>query len=268
MKEIKFNTRKDFLTENSLGDFLSVLFKEEEIIHNKKIKDLEFRPDYYLPNLNLVVEFDGYRHFTDNKVVVSDIRKEWIMSENNISFIRIPYFVQLSKRNIEILFKDFLKDKEIVKDFNKYEDGFIDKNAALPGQFSSLGLERYHNFNRHLVQDCEEEGLNLLIDIQFSLTDKFVLDDYDFFECFPETDYNSIKFNYQCIKDCYDSYEYEEEGVKNNLIDLKWLKDYIEVILEIDTDFVPDPEIREDFSEHINKETVVNKENLSKETIN
>jgi len=246
MTQIKFNTTEEYLTEKSLGEFLSILFKGEEIIHNKKIKELGFRPDYYVPSRKLIIEFDGYTHFTDNKVVHTDMYKEHEIRRKEIQLIRIPYFVQLPIRNINILFENIIKDEYCIEnDFNKYRDGFIDKKAGLPGTFSSLGLFRYEQFCTRLVREKGEDEMSLLLDIQDSLIHQLIWGSKSFFECFPETDLKNLTYHFQVLKDVYDVYSYEEENKIVHVINLTWYKNYIEAMLNIETNWSIDPEVNE-----------------------
>jgi len=243
LKEVKFNTREDYLTEQSLGEFLSILFEGEEIIHNKKVKELGFRPDYYLPKRKLVVEFDGPFHFIDNKAVIANLDKNARMHAEKIKFVRIPYFIQLSKRNINILFGDIIKKEfKVINNFNSYKDGFIDKKVIMPGKFSTLGLQRVDDFYTRLINVKRKDSINLVLDIQESLIDRFVLQGYTYFECFPHTDFSSIKFHYQLLKDVYSIYQIDKD---TNLIDLKGLKEYLEAMLNISLPLNPDPLVNE-----------------------
>ena len=80
-----------FLTENNIK------FERE-----KKFKELgKFRFDFYLPNLNTIIEFDGEQHFKVNnffggeegfrKRKQSDRIKNQYCEDNNINLLRIPY---------------------------------------------------------------------------------------------------------------------------------------------------------------------------------
>lgn len=263
MKEIAFNTKKEYLTEQILGEFLNILFEGEKIIHNKKIKELGFIPDYYIPDKNLIIEFDGFHHYISNETVENDICKEHLIESVNMQLIRIPYFVQLSKRNIEILFKNMLNSYDIKNNFNNYKDGFIDKKAALPGKFSSLGLQRFDQFFSFLVNDRGQEGMDLVLDIHQSLLDKLIWEDKSFFECFPNTDSKSLTYNYQLLKNVYDAYVYTNEETKEecHILDLEWFKNYIEVILNIETGWSIDPNIDE--TNRYNKGELFPEEKLS-----
>lgn len=258
MTSIKFNTRPEYLTEELLGIFLSEIFPGEEIIHNRKIQELNFRPDYFIPGRKLIVEFDGFFHYTDNRVISKDMDNFIKSYDNGYEIIRIPYFVQLSRSNIIIYFDDILEGSEIeiLNDFNSYPDGFIDKKVVLPGKFSSLGLRNYEeltnstlvyfdrnreNKNRTLVyfdrnrnketknrtvNICNSNiGIDLNRHIWESLIYKF-LDNHYFFECFPLTTVDEVAFNYCNLVDCINSDHLEK------------LRENIEMLLRVDLDDV------------------------------
>lgn len=86
---------------------------EQIIIKLLKLKNIPFNHEYklenkyfdfYIPSLNLIIEFDGEQHFKDawNSVSVTkknDLLKESICLKNNINLLRISYseFKNLSK---------------------------------------------------------------------------------------------------------------------------------------------------------------------------
>lgn len=81
-----------FLIENNI-----------DYVYNHTLKMLgKFRPDFYLPKYNLVIEFDGEQHFKPikffggkvefDKVHRYDLEKEKLCEESNIDLIRIPYW--------------------------------------------------------------------------------------------------------------------------------------------------------------------------------
>lgn len=206
MKSIKFKTREDFLLEENLEEFLKLFFKGEEIIYNKRIDELGFRPDYYLPNRKLIIEFDGPVHFVKNSIAVLDIQKDLKVQTEGFTIIRIPYFTQLNWSNIFVFFGKFTSEINPENDFNNYPNGFVDKNVILPGDFSSLGLSRYKKFMNQLdnkdfpdyvAGNCDTA---LLEDIRLSLIIKY-LKGKDFFEVFPETDLKSVKSNFKFVKE-------------------------------------------------------------------
>jgi len=135
--------------ENSLAKILPIIFPNQTIIHNKNltVADRTFRPDFLLPDKKIIIEFQGYRHFTDPKVIFTDLIKRDLFLKNDYSFIEIPYFVQLTPALTHFFFK-------AQQDFsNGFPHGFIHPSAMLPGSFSTLGLIRYHKFLDYLPEE-------------------------------------------------------------------------------------------------------------------
>lgn len=129
-----------YLTEEGLGIFLNVLYPDEFWIHNKSLnKKYKFRPDYVSEKNKIIVEFNGYRHYNNSRVIIHDEQKYKIEKDLGYEIIVIPYFVQLEEKTIKLLFK---------KDFKyelQYPHGFIDKKALLPCDFCYLGIQRFLN---------------------------------------------------------------------------------------------------------------------------
>jgi very-short-patch-repair endonuclease len=135
-------TKIKYLTEASLVKFLLDNI-DQEGIHNKKFGKYRFRPDYVSHRHKLVVEFDGYLHYTKAKTVLDDYQKNDIIADSGYKIVRIPYFVQLSENVMSFLFGDHL---EILPfDFVEYSHGFVDESAVLPADFCTLGVKRFEN---------------------------------------------------------------------------------------------------------------------------
>ena len=128
-----------YLTEENLIDYLAVIFPNVEWIHNKTFPGYKFRPDYRNDGLKIVVEFDGYQHYTQVKNIIKDQEKDIIYTETGYKIIRIPYFVQIETRTIAGLF-----DKTIERELS-YPHGFIANNSTLvlPADFCELGVDRF-----------------------------------------------------------------------------------------------------------------------------
>lgn len=96
-----------WLTKNDIKYENQKTFKE-----CKDIKKLPF--DFYLPNFNLCIEFDGIQHFKENEFFGKrsfndcqkhDFIKENFCKDNNIKLLRIGY---LDFDNIEKILNDYL----------------------------------------------------------------------------------------------------------------------------------------------------------------
>ena len=128
-----------YLTEEKLGAVLALLFPDKLWIRDQAIPNsgCTWRPDYRCDELKLIVEFDGFQHYTKTKQIVKDYRKDHVFNNLGYKIIRIPYFVQLSKEMIKHYF-----DIEI-DEWDHYPHGFIDKKAVLPEDYCLIGVERF-----------------------------------------------------------------------------------------------------------------------------
>lgn len=167
-------TIKTYLNEELLGVFLqNNTVYNGEWIHNKKFYDKSYRPDYVNHHEKIVVEFDGYRHFSDFKTITNDYSKDDYITSKEYSIIRIPYFVQLNSSEI---IKHYFNQN--LPTFNDYPHGFINKTAMLPFDYNFLGVERYKNIIKNLPQEVVKQ-------IFYSIKDKLKGDlGYWYFENF------------------------------------------------------------------------------------
>ena len=105
---------KNYLEKTNINYIREKTF--EDCSNNKKL-----RFDFYLPEKNIIVEYDGKHHYkpidwfggeyTLNKMIISDNIKNEYCSKNNIRLIRIPY-TQL-KNIIDILKKELINNVEL-----------------------------------------------------------------------------------------------------------------------------------------------------------
>jgi very-short-patch-repair endonuclease len=131
-----FNT-KEYLTEENLIEFVKE-FISDDLILNKNFLSYKFRPDILINNSKIIIEFDGYTHYTQPYSILKDIEKDNIVDICGYNIIRIPYFVQLDKIVINYLFPQITIYKE-----SEYKHGFIDKKAILPSCFCELGIQKF-----------------------------------------------------------------------------------------------------------------------------
>lgn len=136
-----------YLTETRLKDFIHEIFRDYTIIHNKKLYNV--RPDFYLPDLKLIIEFDGYLHFTKSKTYIRDTNLNKQCKKDVIKILHIPYFIQLDEEIYELLFGSYIPINENIKlllNGYMYPHGFIDKKAILPSDFCLTGLKRFEYY--------------------------------------------------------------------------------------------------------------------------
>jgi len=162
MKEIVL-TEGVYLIESVLGKYLELIFPNHKFINNKTLPGCgkAYRPDYRNDELKLIVEFDGFLHYTSNKMVLGDIEKKKFFENLGYRYIQIPYFVQLTSKIIKLLFGVSTSIDQY------YPQGFVDKNVILPSDFCERGIERF-------ITDLEKYSF-IKKDIINSLKDKIKL---------------------------------------------------------------------------------------------
>ncbi|MDR1181491.1 MAG: endonuclease domain-containing protein [Bacteroidales bacterium] len=145
MEKSKENCLLDLSEENRLSEeklkiVLEQLFPGEKFEHDKKVPNSECdkRPDYRCDNLKLIVEFDGWHHYTDENCIKVDKCKDDIYEKMEYRIVRIPYFVQMSSSTIEHLFGLKTDWKQT------YPHGFI-LTKVLPSKFCELGIQRFQS---------------------------------------------------------------------------------------------------------------------------
>lgn len=124
-----------YLTEQKLGTVLQGLKLKPQ--PQFSFPNSKLRYDYYCATAKLLVEFDGYQHYTKSSVIRTDQVKDLLAATNKVRLIRIPYFVQLTP-----VVSKYLRLPEVSTD---YGQGFISTAAScvLPEDFCLLGLQRF-----------------------------------------------------------------------------------------------------------------------------
>lgn len=131
----------EYLSEKKLGIELNRIFSDSEFIHNKIVPDsgLRTRPDFRNDKMQLIVEFDGPRHFTVPKVILTDFTKDKVYTSMGYKVVRIPYFIQLDVKTV----KKFFGINGYYSETPIFPHGFITKSAILPACFCSLGIQQF-----------------------------------------------------------------------------------------------------------------------------
>lgn len=158
-------TKKPYLTEESLGEALKVIFPGKTFIRNKQVpkSGSKCRPDFRCDELMLIVEFDGHLHYQKGSVQVRDMEKKVTYEIAGYKVVSIPYFVQLSSATIEYFFGVTMEWEQT------YPHGFIDGACVLSGDFNSVGIRQFYGVSNKLI----EGGLgDVAFDIEESLIDK------------------------------------------------------------------------------------------------
>lgn len=100
------------LCRTGLEEYLHVIFPNiTDWVHDKSVKGMkengkqsQKRPDYRSETLKLIVEFDGIQHYQNPKKIIEDNYKTSLFQNAGYKVVRIPYFIQLSKKVIKKLF--------------------------------------------------------------------------------------------------------------------------------------------------------------------
>ena len=122
---IKLNVKKigeKWTNENILYNNLKSIFKNYEIIRHYRpsfLKGLEL--DFFLPQIDLAIEYQGIQHFKPqehwggkkafNNLIERDQKKKELCSEYGIKIFYFYYYEELSEELILNKLKDFLKNK-------------------------------------------------------------------------------------------------------------------------------------------------------------
>lgn len=102
---------KTGICRTGLNKYLSIIFpKIKDWQHNKSFgvtKSGEIsrrRPDYMSVSNKIIVEFDGLPHYNNPLNIIRDIDNVNFYEKEGYKVVRIPYFIQLTNKNVEKLF--------------------------------------------------------------------------------------------------------------------------------------------------------------------
>lgn len=201
-----------FLTEATLGLFLTERLPKGTWKYNTTMPGSRIRPDYCNDYYKLIVEFDGYHHFSDPRTIIRDKKRNLFYAQNNYTFIHIPYFIQLDRAGVNVYFCEYTK-----KPFNDYPHGFIDSKAMLPAQFCSIGIQSFVNI-MHFLRLSEKDTRRIIdtkddwisINIMKSLVKKIVKG-LPFAQVFPLDFIKTLNIHFS-----YDSLNNELNSAINN----------------------------------------------------
>ena len=156
-----------YLTQQKLEQILkneeSFIFEGSEV----PVPDSKMRFDFVVfdkeTNKKVAIEFNGYQHYANPKVILNYERKQRISKSNKIKLVEIPYWVQLTNET----FKYYFKHKPTTEIIQDYPHGFIDKKALLPSAFCSLGVERFAEEHLKLPKKVESAVYESIYDKLF-----------------------------------------------------------------------------------------------------
>jgi Protein of unknown function (DUF559) len=98
------------LHRTGLEEYLKIIFPEvNDWIHDKALGKINedvyrSRPDYRSEKLKMIIEFDGLQHYTNPDIIEKDIKTTDLYNKLGYKVIRIPYFIQLTKKAVKTLF--------------------------------------------------------------------------------------------------------------------------------------------------------------------
>lgn len=159
----------DYLIEEKLYPILNSIYGNENVVRqyrleNKKIVDYMCSSD----NKNVVVEFDGWQHYTQQKVIQRDSDVDTLLASKGIEIIHVPYWLQI-ETVLPVLFGIDNFDKSTVCGiFNDYKNGFNDSKCIHPHDYNINGWKRFIN-----------ELNRLPIDIRNGVISTFNVDDME-----------------------------------------------------------------------------------------
>jgi very-short-patch-repair endonuclease len=187
INEIK--SMKQYITEKILGVFLKERFANYTITSpTLLIEGKRYKPDFFIEELNLIVEFDGPRHYTTPATCVRDVNRRLVFDKHGYKTAILPYYIQLDDMSIQFVFDSVIDKISSRKKFNDYPHGFISPNVILPAEFCSLGLYRFNNeINRGRFRYFKNEIIR-------SLDEKIESGKHEF-EVYPWTE--GLNFNFE-----------------------------------------------------------------------
>jgi len=153
---------------------LKIFFPDQIILTDKNKKkvfnDSLFRPDYYIKNINVVVEFDGPHHYQNPFKYETDLRKKEFYKNKGLFRIKWPYFFTLTKDVAKYLFQElcekninqnFYSDEKYFKSINKiYLDYDNNKPATQEKHVLAPG---FHGTNQTPASFCDS-GIKRFLD--------------------------------------------------------------------------------------------------------
>ena len=139
------------LCRTGLEVYLKAIFPEvDDWVHDKALgningKHYRFRPDYRSERLRLIVEFDGLPHYTNPLNIRKDQEKSQLYESLGYKVVRIPYFIQLSKSVVKVLF-----NRDVDEMFDERFPSLGSKDNNTPAFLCLAGIVRmakeFHRF--------------------------------------------------------------------------------------------------------------------------
>ena len=203
-KDVEKTARWKYLRENdaaksfnrkrhtSLREYLNEIFPDTtDWVYNVAISDClhdelalrgdvrvdrRVRPDAFSRSLRIIVEFDGIDHYAKPLRIHKDRERDEEFKSLSIDVVRIPYWIQLSKDNVNYLFsklefsgaKVCMEHEMCELKYSFFDDGHTDFGLSIsPAAMCPLGFERFCNEvvgYPSQTQEILEEDLSLVSD--------------------------------------------------------------------------------------------------------
>lgn len=132
------------LHRTGLEDYLRVIYPNtHDWIHDKALGKINgtlyrSRPDYRSEQLKLIIEFDGLPHYTNPDIIEKDIKNTDLYTSFGYNVVRIPYFIQLTKKAVRELFHVDLSENL----FNEQVSSLGIKGRNTPAYLCPAGIKR------------------------------------------------------------------------------------------------------------------------------
>ena len=204
------DTKKPYMNEENLSACLINIFGKDSVHKQVRMKNRTI-VDFILKDVDwvfsfgaspkkstVVVEFDGFHHYRDKKVINRDLVNNDMIFEQHIAnhIIHIPYFVQASTL-FPFYFNIIDENKFMIDCLDRnYSNGFIDQKCVKPIDFSIDGWNRFSYELSNYPTPVREEIRNTMSTKENRIYEKIINSD-EFKEV--EMLYDSVNFMKFCF---------------------------------------------------------------------
>ncbi len=166
------------ICRTGLDKYLEVIYPDYKWIHDKVLGNIggvsyRTRPDYRCEEHKIIVEFDGIVHYSNPEQILKDYKNTETYERLGYRVIRIPYFIQLTNKNVERLF-----GVKVYTDL--FPVGVSSLSLELkntPAYLCPLGIERMAREFKSFPDDYKT-NIEYLKTIDKNLSGASVLDEY------------------------------------------------------------------------------------------
>lgn len=143
--------------------YFKKLFKKEKINVEEKFRIGLYELDFSIPEKRIDIEIDGEQHYSDEKIIKSDIKRNKFLEDNGWDIIRIRwrFYKTLNKEEKEIYIKKLINYINNLSD-DKPTIKIIDKKVCKCGRKKdrkSKSCHYCHSFNQRKVKRPNYETL-------------------------------------------------------------------------------------------------------------